>query len=321
MAPLMSGPILIAHDGTTHSSEALATALELAHRGGLEAQVFHAVDLPALESLAGRPDVLGQMEHDMIERATAFVTAAIQQALRARGMDIEEAAPLAASMLEIEVGHPAELLLERARALSASMIVLAHHQRRGLLDLGSTARALLAGAPCPVWSQVGSSASPSEVLVAVDRSAEAPKVLAHGIELARVFGAKVHVLHVHTPPVLGFEAGDGYAAMAIPMEAMEAERAAAEEALEGLMAEAPFGEVEHSSELVEGHATDVILERCEGRGLLVLGSHGRRRIASLLMGNTAWSCFSRSPIPVVALRVHAAQEVVKEPRPHAGSHA
>ena len=45
--------------------------------------------------------------------------------------------------LRIETGSPARVLVERARALDAGMIVVGRHRPRTILDLGSTARALM----------------------------------------------------------------------------------------------------------------------------------------------------------------------------------
>ena len=65
-------------------------------------------------------------------------------------------APLTASGLEVvttlQVGHPREEIVRVARTLSAGLVVIGSHSKRGRLDvaLGGTAQQVSRHAPCAV---------------------------------------------------------------------------------------------------------------------------------------------------------------------------
>jgi UDP-N-acetylenolpyruvoylglucosamine reductase len=74
-----------------------------------------------------------------------------------------------------------------------------------------------------------------------------------------------------------------------------------------------------SSVVRRGPAAKAILERVEAAedDLVVMGSHGRGAIRSLLLGSTSNDVVARSPVPVLIVR-EARQRERREARPAEG---
>lgn len=141
------------------------------------------------------------------------------------------------------------------------------------------------------------------LLIAFDGSELAEKALKHAIDLARASGGKITALNV-TLPWSSVAAGE--VALMFPPEdydkstAAEAgkklARAAAEAAEQGVQCD-----VLHAS---DAQAYKAIVETAQARGcdLIVMGSHGRRGIAGLLLGSVAMKTLTHAHVPVLVYR-------------------
>lgn len=141
------------------------------------------------------------------------------------------------------------------------------------------------------------------ILIAVDGSELADKALAQGLELAKAIGAKVNLVHV-TPPWSSIAVGE--VAVMFPPEEYEANMKAAAAKLLGKAAEkakavgVPCTTVEAS----ESQAYKAILQAAAENGcdLIVMGSHGRRGIAGLLLGSETVKTLTHGKVPVLVYR-------------------
>jgi len=138
------------------------------------------------------------------------------------------------------------------------------------------------------------------ILIATDGSELSQRAIAAGIGLAQKLGVSVvgcaalpiypyHGFGETAPAEVTFRAQ----AAAVANGALDAvERAAAE-------AGVPFARV-----LREGHPDDVILQTAdtEDCDLIVMASHGRRGVASLLLGSETQKVLARSHCPVLVVR-------------------
>src|SRR5690606_2923950 len=105
---------------------------------------------------------------------------------------------------------PTTGILDYAGRVDADLIVMATHSRRGLdhLLLGSIAEAVVREAVCPVFT-VGpmerlDEDRPPRLLVPADFSKHARRALAYAKELARLYEAELHALHVvEAEPIYG----------------------------------------------------------------------------------------------------------------------
>ena len=137
------------------------------------------------------------------------------------------------------------------------------------------------------------------VLIAVDSSAEADQVLAKGIALAKLWGAKVSVLHAMELPVpmVGEMAlvdtyfnAEEYAKLV--RDALTERVRQAGLALDSLHIEAGFPA-----------AKVVSYAEQQGADLIVTGSHGKHGL-SLLLGSVASGILHKTKCDVFVCRIH-----------------
>jgi nucleotide-binding universal stress UspA family protein len=142
------------------------------------------------------------------------------------------------------------------------------------------------------------------ILIAVDGSELSNKALTQGIELAKAIGAKVTVLNV-TPRWSTVAAGGDVAVM-FPPEAYEENIAEAAELLLSKSA-ATAESAGLSCDTVrasDAHPYKAILETASAKScdLIVMGSHGRRGAAGLLLGSETQKTLTHGKIPVLVYR-------------------
>jgi nucleotide-binding universal stress UspA family protein len=113
--------------------------------------------------------------------------------------------------------------------------------------------------------------------------------------LARDYGARLIVLHVSTPPVVGYGGG------VIPPEPAELKNQLRER-LHQVQARDPKVQLDHR--LVEGDPATEILRIAEGAGcdLIVMGTHGRRGLGRLLIGSVAEQVVRKAACPVLTVK-------------------
>ena len=147
------------------------------------------------------------------------------------------------------------------------------------------------------------------VLVATDFSETSDVALAYGRELARTFGAALHVLHV-VDDVTSRYALDG--SLVMPVDLQEDLEASARAQLDRTVGDDDRRELRakmiHRTSNTPAEAI-VDYARKEGVGIIVIGTHGRRAIAHLLLGSVAERVVRTAPCPVLTVR-HPEREFV-----------
>jgi nucleotide-binding universal stress UspA family protein len=174
-----------------------------------------------------------------------------------------------------------------ARDIDADLVVLGTHGRTGLgrLFLGSTAEEVVKTAPCPVLTVRLAADPPSirHVLVPVDFSDYSLEALEYAVQVAKLFGAAVTLLHVLEPASYGLDLTLSHAADERKMR----------QRLEGRLAD--FAALLTAHGLSARHAIDAGApgesivawaqeQRCD---LIVMGTHGRRGLSHLVAGSVA----------------------------------
>ena len=138
------------------------------------------------------------------------------------------------------------------------------------------------------------------ILVPTDFSECSDAAVRYGLELARKFGATVHLLHVIQDPATQPWAAEGYV---VPvLEALEEWQKDAQKRLEASIPEAdrakaivwcviasPFPEI-----LRYATANDI--------DLIVMGTHGRGGVSHMVLGSIAEKVVRRAPCPVLTVR-------------------
>ncbi|MBL8857642.1 MAG: universal stress protein [Planctomycetes bacterium] len=301
MQKLASEPIfqprrlLAALDEASLADDAIAAVLTLADKFEAGVEFVHAVRPPGpalqvfevVKAVARGRDPL----EPVIARTLERVRAAFAHAGRS-GSGIDE-------HVHVVQGHPAQVILERARASEADLIVMGALRRRTFIDFGSTARAVLTHARCPVWIQPGPVAPIRNILVPYDHSSDSAHALTAARELARKFGASILALHCfESLPLASSPAWGGYLG---PDTLDEFARACTDEFTNAMRAFDWQG-VPHEHRFTEGSVVETILEFAEKADLVVMGSHGRTRLASALLGSVAYGVLKGSTRPVMIVR-------------------
>jgi nucleotide-binding universal stress UspA family protein len=138
------------------------------------------------------------------------------------------------------------------------------------------------------------------ILIATDGSELSQRATAAALALARSLGASV--VGCAALPVYPYH-GVGEAA---PAEATFQAQAAAEanRHLDEVERQAAEAGVAFKRVLREGHPDDIILQTAdvEGCDLIVMASHGRRGVASLLLGSQTQKVLARTDRPVLVVR-------------------
>ena len=141
---------------------------------------------------------------------------------------------------------------------------------------------------------------PKNILVPTDLSPGAEEALDYACELARQFGATIHLLNVIAIPALGVpELGVAMASSVIDSLVKDNQ-----EALEAL-AERKCVKAKMGQHLLRtGDARDVIPNVAEeiGADLIVMGTHGRRGLSRALLGSVAEYIVRTSHVPVLTVR-------------------
>lgn len=145
------------------------------------------------------------------------------------------------------------------------------------------------------------------ILVPVDFSPAARSALAHALELAVSFDASVEVLHVlwNPPPYVGFEAISAQLPYGVNESFVSWVQRSAAAQMEQFLADVdePWRS-RLRRRFLQGDAAEVIVATAEQDhiDLIVMGTHGRRGLAHLLLGSVAEKVVRLAPCPVMTVR-------------------
>ncbi len=150
------------------------------------------------------------------------------------------------------------------------------------------------------------------ILVATDFGETSDAALAYGRELARAFGATLHVLHVADDVYVRL-GGDAYVAV-LPDLQKDVEDAARKR-LDDLLVDNDASPLVVEKAVVTSSATAACIvdyARENNIGLIIVGTHGRGAVAHLLVGSVAERVVRTAPCPVLTVRPHEHDFVVPD---------
>jgi nucleotide-binding universal stress UspA family protein len=136
------------------------------------------------------------------------------------------------------------------------------------------------------------------ILVPSDFSAGAQTALDHATALARVFNAKIVVLHV----IETFTYTMTESLQVVNVYALV--KTAVEPVLDQMVQDLKKEHVTASRLLVQGKADQEIVAQAKeaGADLIVMGTHGRRGVSHVFMGSVAERVVRTAPCPVLTVR-------------------
>lgn len=277
-------------------------ACEHALHAGLWLSRVLPAELECLHAFPPRPILWGKASQAAEWEAGTETTARglarmLQDFVRRAPIELRPLPEFASERLLVHAGHPASLLVERAAASRADLVLLGPHRSRRGMDFGNTARGVLAKAHCAVWIQPAPARVIRRILVPTDLSPHADHALAFARTLAQRLDARLTVLNVFEPPVLGaaetLVPGPTYAVEDLKREAVRS----FEEHVEGLALDQ--GGV--SREFLIGNAVESILGLQARHDLVVMGTHGHTGFAAALLGSVTYSVARSIRTPLVAV--------------------
>jgi nucleotide-binding universal stress UspA family protein len=140
------------------------------------------------------------------------------------------------------------------------------------------------------------------VLVATDFSEPSAVALDYGRELARTYGAKLHVLHVVEDLRWRYATDMAPTALVGVQEDVEASAASR---LDALVTDEDRQQLcAHTVALTAIAPSEAIVQyaKSEGADVIVMGTHGRNGLAHLFMGSVAERVVRLAPCPVLTVR-------------------
>jgi nucleotide-binding universal stress UspA family protein len=296
----MFSKILVPLDGSDGAEKALCYARSLAG----------ALKLPI--ELLGVIDISARSAHLVGDKAR-FLDRFIAEAERASRRYLDEVARGLADFAvspSVQRGKPAEVILEKAAAEAAALVIMATHGRAGINRwlLGSVAEKVLRGARNPLLlvraddDQETTEAALHSIIVPLDGSSLAESVLPLVAEVARVFCAAVLLFRAFELPASTYYGRENY----LPnYEALkERFRADVQRYLDGQVAALKSqGLAQVSSLLREGVEAEEII-RCareRPRSLIAMCTHGRSGVKRWVLGSVTEKVVRHSGDPVLVI--------------------
>ncbi len=291
--------ILVGFDAQARSEHALRAALELHRALGAQLRVLHVSDIRQIPPGRDKEGDLARLWEEEARGEREHALGRLEELLKAAGLEDLSAGDL----LELDSGKPPHVLARYAQERSPDVVFLGPHEKRGRLDFGSTARAVMAEGKCNIWVQPGAYKAIRRILVPIDLSEESLRALRVALQLARGLEARVTVLHTYVPPSFSYSSMAIEAQAATMTEVIEADQSLDRKGFDQVLSEIEWGDVEHDTLWLDGFPEQVILEQSKDFDLIVMGTHGRTGISATFLGNVAYGVLRHSDVPVLAVRL------------------
>ena len=204
---------------------------------------------------------------------------------------LQELAARGRLTLRVRVSPPLDVYLQDAVALRADLVLVGAGDPRRTL-----ARRLAMKAPCSVWMVPGGAGAPiASLLAPVDFSPRSADALGVAIQIAVAAGLeRCHVLHTRfDPSTAGYE------------EYEEAANLKAHESLRLFLARIDGRGIDLEPMLIENADVGNSILRVAAdlrSSLIVMGTRGRSRAASVILGSETEHVLTSSPVPVLAVK-------------------
>lgn len=198
-----------------------------------------------------------------------------------------------------EWGRPAREILYASRGSGFNLIAMTTHGRTGLRRafLGSVAEEVLRHSEVPmlVVRQGARSGAWKRIVVPLDGSSLAEKILPEAMRLARAFGSEIDLLRV-TPSAVVQMTAAGHGGPLPEEDPMPYLRGLCDRlAKDGVTARAVARKGDAASEICR-HAKEL------GAGAILVATHGRSGLKRMMMGSVAEHVLRAAPCPVYVLR-------------------
>jgi nucleotide-binding universal stress UspA family protein len=292
--------MLIPLDGSKVAEQVLPYARYLAKTISLPVEVFQAVDPTALESLANPEQ--GRYVDTLLNEKRANSA----EYLETVGRSFKPG--LVAST--VEIGKPEDLILEKAAADPKSLIIMATHGRSGIQRwmLGSVADKVLHGVANDLFlirateqGNTEGAATLSKVIVPLDGSPLAEKVLPRIVELGKQMPLEVILMRAYAlPPAIAPNEYAGYGQELFDQLETEAKDYLSKKAKE--LAAQGLSKISSVVDMGYGAEEITALAHKTPDNFIAMCTHGRSGVKRWALGSVADRVVRHSGDPVLIIR-------------------
>jgi nucleotide-binding universal stress UspA family protein len=279
--------IIVGVDGSVTARAAVEWAANDAFRMRMPLRIVHALDRSPYQ-IGKYPDITLS---DALLREGQRILHEAEALVRERQPTVE------VTTQDVE-GTPAVVLREQAKG-AAELVV-------GSRGLGGFAGALLGSVSTQLAGHVHGPVVVvrgelrpvrGEVVAGVDDSPECEPALAYAFEQAKLRGATLRVVHAWQLPVHAFAPEAAYDMD----EVRTAQHQVVRDRVEALRTGYP--QVTVIEDVISAHPVDALVEASGRADLLVVGSHGRGALGSMLLGSVSRGVLHHAGCPVAVVRV------------------
>jgi len=287
---MVGKPIIVGVDGSPESLRAVELAAKIANAARASLIPVHAVPvIPAFTDLSGMEPMLSfspELQDELNRSSRAQISRALGEVLHAA----------AVQRLEVATGPAPFILAEIARQRDADLVVLGGKQHGALArGLGrSTAHYLVRTLDLPILVVGASATSIAKVLATVDLSSVSPQAVQAAERLAKLFGARLRLLHVLEPLRFTYLAPDQWDEPAYERRSREL--------FDRFVT--PLKQVAMEDRVVrKGIPAETIAEEAEAwhADVVVAGSHGKGWVDRILVGSTTQRLVTELPTSVLVV--------------------
>lgn len=294
-------PVLVGIDGSANAETAMWWAVDIAVATKRPLRLLTCYSLPVMVGLGAASGYIGPM---LTTEEIREIDAANRKVLEDLKAKVTAAQPTLAVELFIDQGSPATALLKAAE--DAAMIVVG---TRGVgsthaLVLGSVSYAVAHRAKCPVLLVPESSerASAGRVVVGVDGSKSSNQAAVWALHFAESLGRSMELVTAWQYPYAAMSPEIGMVMGPDIEELRQAMKRDARKLVDQVRMHLSVDEHSHVSittDVVEGSATEALIDHSRTSDILAVGSRSKSMLASALLGGTALALAHRSKCPVV----------------------
>ena len=293
-------PVLVGIDGSSNAETAMWWAVDIARASNRPLRLLTCYSLPVMVGLGAAAGYMGPM-------LTTEEIREIDAANRKMLEDLKAKVVSAHSDLKVELfidqGSPAAAILKASE--DAAMIVMG---TRGVgsahaLVLGSVSYAVAHRAKCPVIlvPETAERAAGGRVVIGIDGSKNSNQAAAWGLHFAESIERPVELVSAWQYPYAAMSPEIGMVMGPDIEELRHAMQRDARKLVEQVRMHLSVDEHSHVSittDVVEGSATEALIDHSRTNDVLVVGSRSRSVLAAALLGGTTLALAHRSKCPV-----------------------
>jgi nucleotide-binding universal stress UspA family protein len=295
---LLFNRILLATDLSRESRSAYPHVLAIARKFDASVTLLHVDERHSFGLLGG-----GELEkyHEALDARIERQLAAERQLFSEHGVEID---------LERAAGSPAEVILEVAEREAFDLVVLTRQGGGGTRHflMGPTTKKLVRHAHLPVLVVPASEAESDEsvgdytqLITTTDFSEDSQRGFQQALAFAKPFGAKTTIVHVvRLPPMVPAILGEP--ALYLPKSVTEDIESYHHQQLRSMVDDSDGAPVDYWIELDSSTVKGIVRAASTLEAdLIVVPSHGKGGLRSVLLGSTSEGVLRQTVLPVLIL--------------------